>query len=115
MSQTIIVTYDSSPTRVIDLPSDFLAGVDVDSLIKLIVKREMDLPDEDKFFDLEATISLDADSNVIVTLHFTPAETALPAGTWPGALRVWKDGDDSHEPDDVEAVNLEVEEAIDLP
>ena len=115
MSQQITVAYDSSPSRLLDLPDDFLDGADVSSVVKLMVKRDLDLPDTEAFFDLEAVLALDADGALTVTLNFTPAETALPEGTWPGALRIWKDGDDTHEPDDSEAVELEVTAGVDLP
>lgn len=116
MSIRITVPYNSSPLRTLDLGDDFLSGMDEGSLVKLMVKQDSDDEDEDALLDLEGTVAVDEDTEeVSVSFQFTPAETAGPAGTWPGQLRVWKDGDDAKPPDDAESVDFEITEAIDLP
>lgn len=77
--------------------------------LKLIVKNSLDLPDSRAFFELEAGIVDSASGKYSFTL--TLEHTSMPAGTYPGEIRIWN-GPDTAPPLDAISVDFTVLPAV---
>jgi len=117
-TEQIVFGYNSSPTLKFTLLDDYGDPIDITGYtFKLMVKpflanEDGQLPDARAWFDKTGAIITALDGTYKFDL--TPAETGIPAGTYPGEIRAWS-GSATLPPTYRISAEVTCEEAVDLP